>query len=461
MIQQVPPEILKIFPEKTDGVCLVGGAVRDLLLGRTPRDYDIAVRQCPRKIARRIGKKTNGSVVEMGKAGQNIIRVVSAAGIFDIAPIEGLSIGEDLLRRDFTVNAMAYDLNTRQLIDTTGGLGDLRRKKIRMVSERAFVKDPLRLLRTFRMAASLGFEIDPQTLSAVGHHAHRIRESAGERVRDELLKLFAAQVSFPCLVQMAESGLLYEIFPEMAPLSGCVQNQHHRFDVLEHTFRAFEHLENILNTGQGIPPDIAGAVFPQADTARRALLKYCILLHDVAKPLTRTSDKRGHIHFYGHEQKGADVVEKIAVRLRFSTRETRFITAIVRHHLRPLHLFMARKKNTLTRKGQVRFFMRCGTDTPLLLLHAIADNRAKKEVTGEPPFTAFAIELLRAYFSDHQPRQSEPPLLTGHDLIRVFGLKPSPLFKELLNRVEEERLSGTLTSRQEAVRHVRNLLECM
>lgn len=159
-----------IFP-KTKGAYIIGGSIRDLLLGRTPADYDVAVLGNPEKFANHVALQTNGHLVEMGKPGQMIIRVVAENHIVDISPVNGLTIEDDLNQRDFTINAMAYDLSTGKIIDVLGGLQDLEKKKVKMVSKQIFKKDPIRLLRAFRMGACLGFDIEPQTSSAIAREA--------------------------------------------------------------------------------------------------------------------------------------------------------------------------------------------------------------------------------------------------------------------------------------------------
>ena len=152
---------------------------------------------------------------------------------------------------------------------------------------------------------------------------------------------------------------------------------------------------------------------------------------------------------------------KIGRRLRFSTREKRFIDFIIRNHIKPLSLFLAHRNNTLTSKGKARFFIKCGPDTAYLLLHAMADFMGKSDDHNrkkDMAFTSFLKGLIQAFFSDFKPRNSEPPLITGHDLIDEFGLTPSPLFKKLLNRIKEARLSNRIQNRQEALRLAKELL---
>ncbi|MFW5640547.1 MAG: CCA tRNA nucleotidyltransferase [Thermodesulfobacteriota bacterium] len=445
----------------TPGAYLVGGSVRDLLLNRRPEDLDIAVLSNPdafaADLARRVGKRP----IRIGKPGKQVFRVVTEPHTYDITQVDGPSIESDLKRRDFTVNALALSLSDKQMIDCTGGLDDLTQKRIRMVSEAAFVRDPIRLVRAYRFGAMLDFGIAPSTAEAIERHSSRIQDTAGERIWSELFKIFTRIQAHTWIIQMAKSGLLFGIFPDMKALQGCTQNRYHDFDVLDHTFQALGHLESILHRGTGIPGDIFEKIQPLVDKKRGALLKLAMLLHDLGKPATRTGDHRANIHFYGHEKTGAGIFEGIARRLKLSNFETRFTREMIHHHLKPLHLFNADRAGTLTRRGITRLFMRLQKNTPLLLLHALADARGKTAASPEnrsDAYHTFIIKLLRDYFSQFQPRKALKPLITGHDLRREFGISPSPLFGRVLARIEEERLSDPSFGRQEALRLAERLI---
>ncbi len=442
--------LTEIFDKIADrkGAYLVGGAVRDLLLGRPPSDYDIAITENAEKFARQMAAAMQASFVPLGKPGQIVYRVAAKDQCFDICPLNGLSVEADLKRRDFTVNALGYSLEDRQIIDCTGGLRDLEQKRIRMVSEKAFTDDPLRLVRTFRMAAALDFEIENKTLAAVRKHAQLITASAGERIHAEMMKLFAAPRSRICLDLMAENGLLFAIIPEMQALKGCTQNRFHAFDVLDHTLKTYAFAEKIIH-GE-ILPDMASRIQMEKDTAAR--MKFSALLHDIGKPAARSADAEGNIHFYGHDKQGADIAEGILSRLKCSGQERDFVCFIIRSHLRPLLLFRAQQHIGPGQKAVIRFFMKCGEYTPLLLLHALADDRAKSEIPETAVFESFVRDILDFWFGDFQIRKKQPPLISGHDLIREFGLTPSPDFKRILHTVETARLGGNIRTREEALK---------
>jgi putative nucleotidyltransferase with HDIG domain len=248
---------------------------------------------------------------------------------------------------------------------------------------------------------------------------------------------------------MAASGLVFHIFPELKPLRACRQNPAvHRFDAWSHTLAALAELEAIL----AAPPTGADARWVQFEPQTAACLKTALLLHDIGKPATRSVDPGGAIHFYGHEKTGASMAARISQRLRFSARERAFIDFIIGNHLRPLHLFNQWIRGGLSSKAQTRFFMHCADLTPPLLLHALADMRAKGgEHSAGRAFTRFVASQLEAFATIFTPRKAAPPLITGHDLITALHWSPSPVFKAVLDFIAEEQLNGGIQTREAAL----------
>ena len=449
----------KIFP-RAPGTFIVGGSIRDLLCGRAPVDYDVAVQGDPVKYARRIERSTNGRLVELGKPGKMIIRVVGEKHIIDVSSITEGSIENDLQARDFTINAMAFDLSSNRLIDPVGAQDDLKNKTIRMVSDDIFQRDPVRLLRAYRIAAEFEFEIESQTKAAIRKHAALIRQSAGERVRTEFFKMLQCHGSHAYLNQMADSGLLFAFLPELVALKQCRQNRHHQFNAFDHTLQAFFHLEDLLGPRQKLLMVGDRPAARQVSETQFPLLKFSILLHDVAKPAVQTVNDDGRRHFYGHERQSAHMAETICRRLKCSKRDTDTICFLVRHHGRPRLLFTALEEQNAGSRAVTRFFMKCTEHMPDLLIMAAADMLGKQKQPDKTSaaFTAFLNQLLFDFENNFRPRASGPPLISGHDLTAKFGLEPSPLFKKILTRVEEERLSRSNMTRQEAVNLVRELI---
>lgn len=453
LYQAIP--VLQTLSETHD-IFLVGGAVRDMLLGICPPDYDIVTSTDPQMLVDAIFQDSGASFFKLGKNRQMVYRGKIGAYTLDIAPMAGGSIDSDLNLRDFTINAMAVYLHNRLLLDPLNGQVDLADRKIRMVSEQAFINDPIRLLRAYRFAATLNFAIEENTKTAIQIHGRRISGPAGERIREELLRLLHTPCAAFFLKNMKETGLLFHIFPEISDTSGCTQNEHHAFDVLDHTLWACHHLDTILHD-EGAEKTVFQAAV--ADR-KRPILKLAMLLHDIGKPATRTEDDNGSVHFYGHESIGAQMAADVSLRLKLSKTDSDYLLELIRNHLRPLFLYQAHQTRSLTQKGIIRLFRAMKENTPDLLAMVLSDIRAKTDAPedADPFFTEFVENLLKHFLEDYLPHQNQKPLLTGRDLIDHFGLNPSAEFKAILEAVEEARLSHDLSSREEAFAWVQEWL---
>jgi tRNA nucleotidyltransferase/poly(A) polymerase len=440
-----------IFPFKT-GVYVVGGSVRDLLAGRMPHDYDMVVHQDCTNFAGRLAAMTGGHIVELGKQDQKMLRVVTKDHFFDILPVNGTSIENDLRGRDFTINAMAVDVSSGNLIDPLGGQKDLAVKKVRMVSREVFRKDPVRLIRAYRMAATFGYHIDKSTQDAIAADANLIQKSAGERIREELFKILQCPASHPYLSLMAGSDLLFSIFPEFLKLRQLRLQPAAPRTLFDQTLDSYNHLEKLLD------PEDEFRRYEDAD--RCILMKWAILFHDLdGLPAEAPPGDQKIEHPDAHAHQSAAVAQSICRRLRFSRRQSEAIEMIIRHHFKPLILFSEHLKNSPVEKGFIRLFLKCNDITPDVLLHALAEFRGQKEA-GDPvinEFTGFIRKLLRKYDTELRPRALLPPPINGNDLINEFGMQPSAEFKHILNRVEEERLCQPTYSREQALKLVENL----
>ncbi|MEI7808320.1 MAG: CCA tRNA nucleotidyltransferase, partial [Verrucomicrobiota bacterium] len=303
----------------------VGGCVRDFLLGRAAQDFDIATDARPEQVEQLflktipVGKKFGVVIVVEGGHQFQVATFRAEADYQDGRRPETVvfaNAGADASRRDFTVNGLFYDPLTEKIHDWVGGEKDLRAKIIRTIGlpEERFGEDHLRMLRAVRFAAQLNFAIEPPTFAAIRVLAPKIKIISAERVRDELIKLFAPPHAARGLVLLRDSGLLEHILPEVAATIQCAQSPdfHPEGSV-------FNHIRLML---EKLPLDAA------------AVLPWAVLLHDIAKPVTAERDvATGRIHFYGHEKVGAEMAESILSRLRFPNKPTEAIVACVRHHM--------------------------------------------------------------------------------------------------------------------------------
>ena len=449
-----------VFPRKT-GVYVVGGSIRDLLCGRTPVDYDLAVADDPDGFARLLAARTAGHVVEFGQHGHTIRRLVTRDYYFDIMPLNGASIEDDLHRRDFTINALALEVSSGNLIDPAGGRQDLAAKKIRMVDRDVFRNDPVRLVRAYRMAATFDFTIDKDTQTAISQDADLIRNSAGERIREELFKILQSAGSHAQLMSMAHSGLLFSVFPELLQLKNCRPDKQASADVFEQTLDAYDHLERLLTPRDQMLPLSVNRFLKDMDKERATLLKWAVLFQSIGQPSARP-ESAAETHPCGVQAaRSAAMAREICRRLRFSRRQSDTIEFVIRHHLEPFLWFNARQKKIPADRAFIRLFMQCGDQTPDILLHALAGfmSRRALEPPAIPRFFEFATEGIDCYYSILQPRASTPPPINGNDLIKDFGLNPSPMFKQILIAIEEEHLASQNLTREQALELVGKLLE--
>jgi putative nucleotidyltransferase with HDIG domain len=309
------------------------------------------------------------------------------------------------------------------------------------------------MLRAFRFSALLDFVIAPETLNAISRERGRIRESAQERVCAELFKIMDTERAYRGIKQMAEAGLLALIIPELASCSGCSQNTFHTLDVFNHTLETFRALEHALTDPPALWHPFSDSLSAYVNTDNhKVLMKWVALLHDVGKPPCRTVEATGRIRFLGHESAGAAMAQGICQRLKMSKHDRSYIAFMIQNHLRPLLLFNAYQRGDLTPKGITRFVRKFQDHAVGLMIHAVADQQAKGQNSHAPlAFIRFGRTILDSYFSVLKPKMKTPRLLTGHDLMETFGLKPSRLIGSVLEGLEEARLNGEIGSKEEAL----------
>jgi len=460
---------------------VVGGTVRDTLLGRPLRDIDIAVGGDAFAFARRLAEVLGGHFVPLDDA-NGVARVVIVAGPVmhvDIAALQG-DLHADLRRRDLTIDALAAPLTGGDVIDVTSGIADLRTKTIRMNSPGAFEADALRLLRAARLAAELGFTIESETVGAIRVGAVRISHAAAERRRDELARIFALDRVEPALRLLDDLDLLDVLVPEVAGGRGVTQPEnHHAFDVFEHAMHAVEAIDLMLAPIRPESPrvwiwDEVWQAFAWCEQELRAylleemsegrtrasVLKLATFLHDVAKPETRTVDSSGRIRFLGHAERGAGTAASIMRRLRFSARETAFVRTLVAQHLRPVQLAAVGEVPTM--RAIYRFHRDLREAAPAVLLLALADAAGSRG----PMMTREAWAHHARYMNSLLVRLREaegivraPRLLTGHDIMMEFGLSEGPLVGRLLEDLREAQATGEVHGREAALAFVRSRLQ--
>jgi len=456
---------------------LVGGFIRDVLLGRDTADIDITVDADVLSIGPQIADQFQGKFILLDEV-NGIGRIILKDLTLDIASFTG-EIGSDLARRDFTIDAMAIDMNQLglynpdiTLIDPFGGRTDLDRGIVRSVTNTAFSSDPVRLLRAVRLSFELGFNIDKKTELEISSSANRITKVPGERVREELLRLLVSSRSGHVFNYMDKLGLLTALIPEISLLRGVTQPREHYWDVLEHSINTVSAVDFILHQGvwDHKNKDILAKVpwtsslaqyFDQSvsnGSTRRSLLKLAALLHDISKPQAKAFDENGRMRFLGHSEEGSMVVSSILERLRFSSKEVKQVSFMVKYHLRPTQMSQDKLP---TRRAIYRYFRDIGDVGIDTLYLSLADHLATRGPDLLMANWEYHTRLVDYVLTEHvqQEKLVQPvKLIDGNDLINVFGMKPGPEIGRILEQILEAQAAGELTTREEALDYTRNYL---
>jgi tRNA nucleotidyltransferase/poly(A) polymerase len=500
---------------------LVGGALRDALLGRVTHDLDFAAPSGALKLARRIANGLNGAFFPLDE-GTDTARIIlqradpstglrrerspvpavhrpaSGAGLaqadersgrdmLDFAGFRGADLDADLRGRDFTINAMAIDVHTGESIDPLGGAQDLREKRIRACSETAFSDDPVRILRAVRQAAALGFSIQPETRKLMKAAVPLLKKVSPERQRDELFKILEGPRPDASMRALELLGVLPVLLPELPALKGVEQSPPHVYDVWAHTLAVLRHLDAILAVlapqydeakanadllngllvlhlgryRQQIGEHLAASL--NTDRSMRALLFFTALYHDVCKPPTKSVEEGGRIRFLGHDEQGALVAMKRGMALHLSNDELDRLKLVIFHHMR-VHALTSRKLagKSPSRKAIYRFFRDAGEAGVDLILLALADTRATYEQTLTQEHWVACLEvcrsLLEAWYEKAEEIVAPPQLLNGDDLMAELKMSPGRAVGQLLELVKEEQAAGGVSTREEALAFAREWL---
>lgn len=451
MLDKIPDDVLEVcrrLKEAGHAAFIVGGSVRDLLMGRSPGDFDMATSALPDATMRLFGSRyaiptglQHGTVTVLaGKPpAQRHVEVTTFRG--EGAYLDGrrpssvtfgATLDEDLSRRDFTMNAIAYDPTTSAVIDPFDGRGDIERKLIRTVGDPIlrFTEDGLRPMRGVRQAAQLGFDLHADTQAAIPRTLDSFRKVSAERIRDELRKLLLSPKPSHGIELMRATGLLAEVLPELLPAVGCVQNRFHKHDVYQH----------ILATVDAAMPDF--------------IVRMAALLHDLGKPKTQAprEDAPGEFTFYRHEQVGTDIAETICARLKLANNERAMIRALVSGHM-----FYYQPDWT---DGTVRRFVR--RIGPELVPYLFALREADIASHGEGEDRERETRDLRARIAkvaaDDAALRVTDLALDGKAVMTILDIPPSRRVGEVLDALLERVLDDpALNTRETLERLVREM----
>lgn len=467
---------------------LVGGAVRDRALGRAVADFDVVLDGDPEDAARaiaRCARAAGGGAACFALSERfGAWRVVARESSWqvDVEQLRGGSLQDDLMLRDFTVNALAEPLQGGVPLDPLGGLEDLRAGRLRLAGPRAFEDDPLRVLRLVRVAVELGLEPEPDAIAAARKQAGRLVEVSPERVFAELRRIVACDDALRGIEMMGGVGAADVVLPELHAMRGIEQSRYHHRDVYGHTLEVLEHTIALTAGGAGGfhgPPSASASngvpsvlemlgeeqrvavlallAEPLADGMTRGeALRWAALLHDAAKPATRAVrawDRR--VTFIGHDTLGAELAREMLGRLRTSVRLREQVAALVRHHLRLG--FLVHEPQPLARGTVFDYLQACDPVEVEVTLLSVCDRLATRGAKAQEAIETH-LALARAMLDDalRWRRDGPPaPLLRGDELAAELGIAPGPRVGELLARLARARYIGEVSTREQAVAFVR------
>ena len=453
-------EILSKIIEKFDNeIFLVGGTVRDYYMGLESTDRDIIVMdEDARKFALKLSDLFDATFVPLDEENR-IYRLVLPDKInyIDVTNPAGDSIEKDLMRRDLTINAIAVNIRTGDVIDISGGVTDIKNNCINYVNELNFVDDPLRLLRVYRFQALYGFQLAPETINAVCKYSDLIHKPAVERINYEILKLFSGEYAHIALENMNKTWLLEEIFPFVKELKQVPPNSHHHLDLFHHSIETVKQIQNLYNESSDVVKEHLNAI-DFGGFSRLAHLKLAGFMHDIGKFSTWTIDEGKH-RFIKHDDVGAKMSVKILKDLHFSNKQIDYISSMIKYHIYPSHVMTSVQ---ITEKIMMRYVRKMDTNSIDAVILAQADRLSARgpEITDEiveRNITSLNM-LLRFYLEARETLKPLPKLLDGNDVMKILNIKPSKKLGEIMEALHEAQISGDVTTKDHAVEFVKKLV---
>ena len=436
---------------------LVGGSIRDLFTKNCVFcDRDISIKGAE-NFARKIANKWDGTFIELDSENK-IYRVVlpDKINFLDISELQGNNIEEDLKRRDFTINAIAYDLANDKFVDVTGGLKDLKNKVLRHIDDKNFEDDPLRILRAFRFYAVTGFKMTIELENALKKYLPLALNPAKERINYEIMKLFGGDFASGAILKMDEFGLLEKIFPCVTEMKKVPPNTHHHLDLFHHVVETVRQIEILYNKISGFEKEHLDAIdfggFPRINH-----LKLAGFLHDIGKFSTWTIEEGGRHRFIKHDDVGSKMVVPLLRDLKFSKKQIEYISCMIKNHIYPSNVIVA---PSLNEKVMMRYVRKMGDNVVDNIILAKADRLSARGVDITEEIVNANIsgldKLLDFYLSKKDTLAPLPKLIDGREIMEFLNIKPSPKLGEIINAVNEAQLNGDILTHEDAVRFVLN-----
>ena len=434
--------------EKRVPLFLVGGYIRDLLLGNQRRDYDFTLPKAFSSFIPMMEETLNVRFFKIGKEETNTItyRTTKSNLSLDLTFFQGQNIEEDLQRRDFTINAIAFSLLDATFHSAVGAFEDIEKKVIRAVSYLSIDQDPLRMLRAIRYSCTLdGFVLDQVLKEEIAVKRGQIGRLPGERIKMEVDHILLSSQPALGMKSLYESSLLRALWPEMNGLEELGQNGYHHIDVLSHTLVM---IEKILWAFNWISLNWKKIPLNQDDWLA---LYYAALFHDIGKQDTYSDDEKGKVHFYHHESFSGQKAEQIMERLHFSNPMRNRVLRLIQNHMRILNLTQETKEMALR-----RIVNQMAEETPLLVLHTLADKEASRGILSiqiDEVVNAHCIEILKLF--EEKDIVHPPSLISGHDVMGL-GYPSGPKVGQILSFIRKKQVEGDINTREEALKFLQN-----
>lgn len=446
-----------ILKEINEGY-LVGGSIRDLYTKKCEFcDRDISIKGAE-KFAKKIANQCDATFITLDSENQ-IFRVVlkDKVNYLDISELQGESIEDDLKRRDFTINAVAYDLAQDKFIDVTGGLQDLKNGILRHIDDKNFEEDPLRILRAFRFYAVTGFEMTDELQIALKKYMPLALKPAKERINYEIMKLFGGNFASKSLLKMNDFGLLEEIFPCVKDMKKVPPNTHHHLDLFHHVVETVAQIENLYANLSGFEKEHMDAVdfggFPRINH-----LKLAGFLHDIGKFSTWTIENSGRHRFIKHDDVGAKMVVPLLRELKFSKKQIEYISCMIKNHIYPSNVIAA---PVLNEKVMMRYIRKMSENVVDNIILAKADRLSARGVDITEEIVNANLnglnKLLQFYLDKKDTLKPLPKLLDGQEIMKILDIKPSPKLGEIIDALKEAQLNGDISTKEDAIKYVKQI----
>lgn len=469
LLKDLLPFLSRLHP----GAYLVGGYLRDYFLGAVSDDVDFIVRGDPGPVSEKIAEKFHGKYFRL-RGDELTCRVVIGGAerrrTVDLSPLRGFGVETDLSLRDFTINAMAIDVEKlvregsillpRDLIDKHYGWRDLSLGILRECHNESFLADPVRLVRALRFHHVLGMKFEERTLNHLKKYAFLIAKVPGERTAVEILETLRHEGTSRVFADVVSTGLLQHIFPDLLKTVGLEQNAYHHLDVWSHTLLTLDELDVLLRDPGKVFPDHAGMVMERMERRlqdlcpRSAFLRLAALYHDAGKAETFSRDETGRIHFHAHQEKSQEAVVRLADRLKLSRRASQYLAATVGKHMN----IGFSLRDEPSPRGLRRIVARLGEELPDIVLLTVADRFATRGPLTTEESLARYLRMCRRLLEEYRREEELPLLVSGKDLLGELGMCEGPAVGEILREIRAAQLEGTVKSREEAMEMARKLL---